>query len=80
MNTKKTKIGLMLIGGVIGLAICYFDAMISYAETASPEYSGFKIQIQEYTPFIVRAIGFTLIGIVFGWLIGSVISYLRTKS
>ena len=80
MNTKKTKVWLMTMGAVVGLAICYFEAMIGYAETAPPEYSGFKIQIQEYTPFIVRAIGFTLIGIVSGWLIGSFISYLRTKS
>lgn len=34
---KITKIStiLMIIGGVLGLAACFFDAMISYADTAA---------------------------------------------
>lgn len=69
----------MVIGGFVGLVVCYFDAMISYAETAEPEYSGFKFQLREYTPFILQAIGLTLAGTISGWLIYVAVSLLKAK-
>jgi H+/Cl- antiporter ClcA len=79
MKITKISIILMIIGGVPGLALCFFDAMISYADTADADYNGFKLYIPQYSAFIIRAVLITLGGILTGWLMSLIVNFLRSK-
>ncbi|SHE54476.1 hypothetical protein SAMN04488522_101509 [Pedobacter caeni] len=66
----------MVLGGTLGLALCFFDAMLSYSDTAAAEYSGFKMDIPRYDVFLIRAVMLTLAGVVVDWGISKAVKWL----
>lgn len=66
----------MVLGGTLGLSLCFFDAILSYSDTAAVEYSGFKMNIPRYDIFLIRAVMLTLAGVIIGWGISKAIKWL----